>query len=161
MTKTVIGVNDGVPNTKGFDYRQLTEEVQRSFNGETLADIKVQRDQCAVRLEELEATGVKLYEDRLNGVINIDTFKMLSEKVEIEKSEVMAEHGHLSCVISAEEFRIAEIHNIIPKLREFLTLEDVTRDTLAALIDHIVVSESKGRSQNRTHEVRIVYRFGA
>ena len=86
---------------------------------------------------------------------------MLSEKAEVEKSALTDEHKRITDIISSEEYRIAEISNIIPKLREFLKLENMTRDTLAALIDHIIVNESEGRSQNRTHDVQIVYRFEA
>ena len=142
-----------------IDEGEIARVVQRRFNGESLSDIKTRRDQLTARLDELEAVGIALYEDRLGGIINIDTFKMLSEKAENEKSALKDEHGRLSDILSSEESRIAEIGNIIPKLREFLALENMTRDTLAALIDHVIVSESDGRNQNRTHDVQIIYRF--
>jgi hypothetical protein len=143
-----------------FDEGQLAGEVQRIFNKEALAEAKSQHNQLSARIEELDAVGVSLYEDRLKGIINIDTFKLLSEKAETEKSEIMAEYKRLSDVIAAEESRISEICNLIPKLQEFLTLENVTREILSSLIDHIIVSESEGRSQNRIHDVQIFYRFG-
>jgi len=144
-----------------FDEGQFAREVQRSFNGESLGELKMRQGQITARLDELEVVGVSLYEDRLGGIISIDTFKMLSEKAEAEKTVLADEHKRITDTISSEEYRIAELGNIIPKLREFLTLENMTRDTLAALIDHIIVSESEGRSQNRIHDVQIVYRFAA
>jgi len=144
-----------------IDEYKIAREVQRCFNGESLVEIKARLNQLTVRLEELDAFGVTLYEDRLNSVINIETFKMLSEKAEIEKSVLTEERERILEIISSEENRMAEIDSIIPKLRDFLSMEEVTRETLATLIDHVVVSESEGRSQNRTHDVRIVYRFEA
>ena len=144
-----------------IDENRIALEVQRRFNGESLDEAKKRRNQIAVRLEELAALGRKLYEDRLKGIISVDTFKALSEESESDRLAVKAEHEQLSECISSEERRALEVGSIIPKLHDFLSLENVTNETLAALIDRIIVSESEGRSKYRTHDVQIVYRYEA
>ena len=143
----------------GFDESRIANEIHRQFSGASLGEAKKRLGHLAERITELSTLGRKLYEDRLKGIISIDTFKKLSEEAEVEKESVKAEHGRLSELITSEERRALEMESIIPKLREFLTLENVTNETLSALIDHVVVNESVGRSMYRTHDVKIVYRF--
>ena len=144
-----------------IDEDRIVREVQRSFNGESLDEAKQRRDQLALRFDELSALGRKLYEDRLKGIISIDTFKALSENTESDKAAIKAEHEQLSELIFAEEHRVLAVNSIIPKLREFLSFETLTHEMFTALIDHIVVNESEGRSRHRIHRVQIVYRFEA
>jgi len=144
-----------------IDENRIALEVQKRLNGDSLDGAKKRRDQFANRLDELAAVGRKLYEDRLKGIISVDTFKALSEKAESEKTAVKTEHDQLSELVSTEEHRVYEIGNIIPKLRAFLSLENATNETLAALIERIIVSESEGRSIHRKHDIQIIYRYEA
>jgi DNA invertase Pin-like site-specific DNA recombinase len=147
--------------TMDIDEGRIAREVQRRFNGESLDEAKKRRDELAARVQELASFGRKLYEDRLRGIIAVDTFKALSEKAEEDRADVKVEHEQLSELISAEERRVLKLGGIVPKLREFLSLESLSNDTLAAIIERIIVNESVGRSPHRTHDVRIVYRFEA
>ena len=157
-------IRDDIRNrleTMDIDESRIAREIQRRFNGESLDEAKKRRDGLAARMQELTSLGRKLYEDRLKGIITVDTFKSLSEKAEEDKASVKAEHEQLTELISSEERRVLEFDSIMPKLQEFLSLESFSNDTLAALIERVVVSESVGRSPHRTHDVRIVYRFEA
>jgi hypothetical protein len=144
-----------------IDEERIARDIQAQFNGATLDEAKKQRAWLAARLEELASIGKKMYEDRLKGAIDVKTFKSLYEKAQNERETVKAEHDQLSGLLAAEERRLFERDRIIPKLKEFLSLENPTNETLSELVDHIVVSESEGRSKHRTHNVRIVYRFEA
>jgi len=143
------------------DESRVALEIQQSFNRESLDNVKKRRDQLAVRLSELAVVGKKLYEDRLKGTITVDTFKSLSESAENDKLVARSEFEQLSELIATEESYTRNVESILPKLKEFLSLERMTTDTLSALIERIVVSESNGRSPYRTHEVKIYYRFEA
>ena len=102
-------------------------------------------DSFAARLDELASIGKVLYEDRLKGIIAIDSFKRLYESVGEERASIKAEHDQLSQLLASEERRVLNINLLIPKLREFLSFETPTHDILAELIDCITVSESEGQ----------------
>ena len=157
-------VRDDVQNriaSVGMDEDRIAQDIRKRFNGANLDEAKKQRDRLSARLGELTSVGKKLYEDRLKGIIDVDTFKSLYEKSQNERDTIKAEFDRLSELLLAEQHRLLERDRIIPKLREFLSLESPDNKMLSELIDHVVVSESEGRSRYRAHNVRIVYRFEA
>jgi len=141
------------------DENKIVREIQKQYNGASLDEAKKQRELLSARLNELTTAGMKLYEDRLKSIIDIDTFKMAYEKAEHERAAVKAEYDRLAELLDGEEHRILNANRLIPELKKFLELENMTHEMLVDLIDHIVVSESGGRSRYRTHKVKIVYRF--
>jgi len=60
-------------------------------------DMQKQLDEVAVdeEREKLDAQAAKLYEDRLNGSINLDTFMRFSADAEAGRIEVQSEHEKL------------------------------------------------------------------
>lgn len=143
------------------DEDRIVREIRKRFNGASLDEAKNRSYLLAARLGELESEGKTLYENRLRGIINVDTFKSQYQKTQNERTAIGAEYEQLSGLIAAEERRMLDRDRVIPKLREFLSLEIPTNETLAELIDHIVVSESEGKGNHRTHSVRIIYQFEA
>jgi hypothetical protein len=157
-------IRDDVQNrleSAGIDEDRIARDIRERFGGATQDEAKKQREGLAAKLGELASAGKKLYEDRLKGVIDVETFKSLYEEARNERAAAKVEYDRLSEVLAAEERRLLEKDRATPKLREFLSLESPSNETLAELIDHIVVGESGGRSRYRTHDVRIVYRFEA
>jgi DNA invertase Pin-like site-specific DNA recombinase len=143
-----------------IDEAGIDKEICKRMNSKSTDETRERLEQLATRVSELESVGVKLYEDRLKGVISVDTFAALYEKAEAERDDDDAEHERISGLLADAERFAANARGTIPLMREFFSLEKVTRETLTALIDHIIVSESVGRGKRRKHEVRIVYRFG-
>ena len=93
------------------------------------------------------------------GIIDVGTFKTTYNKTENERAVVKAEYDRLAELLDGEEHRILNANRLIPELKKFLELENMTYEMLVDLIDHIVVNESVGRSRYKTHKVQIVYRF--
>jgi DNA invertase Pin-like site-specific DNA recombinase len=144
-----------------IDEGRIVRDIRERLGGTTADEAKKQRERLAARLDELASAGKKLYEDRLKGGIDVETFKSLYEKARNEREIVKAEHNRLSGLLDAAARRLLERDQAILKLREFLPLENPSNETLSELVDHIVVSASEGRSRHRAHDVRIVYRFEA
>ena len=142
-----------------IDENRIVQDIQKSFQIGSLDQATKHCDRLAVKLNELSLAGKKLYEERLKGIISIDTFMTLSEKSEEERLLVKAEHDRLSELLVREAHRVLDTESIVPKLREFLSLENPTNEMLAALIDKVYVGEGEGRGRNKIHDVRIVYRF--
>ena len=143
-----------------IDEEQLLRDIQKRLNIGSLEEARGQCERLATRLIELESIGVKLYEDRAKGIINVGTFTSLFEKIEAERAELNAEQERISGLLHDFEHRASDANQIIPLLKGFISLEAVTRITLAELLDVVVVCEPTGSGKSRRHDVKIVYRFG-
>jgi Site-specific recombinases, DNA invertase Pin homologs len=142
-----------------IDESRIVQDIQKSFHLGSLEQATKYRDALAVKLNELSLAGKKLYEDRLKGIISIDTFMALSEESEAERLLVKTEHERLSELLAREEHRVLDTECIVPKLREFLSLEEPSNETLSELIDKVYVGEGEGSGRTKIHDVRIVYQF--
>ena len=142
-----------------INVERVTADVQKSHVGSFIDKLKNQKTQLTSRLEELSSVGKKLYEDRLNGIISIDTFKMLYENAEEERAKVKIELNCITEAIVIRERLMLDIRLFNEKLQEFLSLETPTNEVLSALIDHVVVHEGRGHGKDKVQEVEIVYRY--
>jgi DNA invertase Pin-like site-specific DNA recombinase len=147
--------------TVDIDKNAVMREIQKQVRFNSLDEAKTQHGQLAVRLGELELVSKKLYEDRLRGIISVEMFTSLYEQSKAELTEAKTEYERLSDVLTAASNLATSAERIIPLMREFLTLETVTHDTLAALIDHMAVGKCEKRNGEKVYDVKIIYRFGA
>ena len=142
-----------------IDEGSIAREVQKQFAGASLEEVRRQREELAIKLESISGIGKKLYEDRLKGIISVETFKSLYDEAEKDKADENEKLMRISGIMAEMERRAKGTEDIIPMLQEFLSLEVVNNKTLSAIIDHILVGESDSRKRNRTHHIKIVYRF--
>ena len=142
-----------------IDENRIVQDIQKSFQIGSLEQATRHLGSLTVKLSELARAGKKLYEDRLKGVISIDTFMALSEKSEEERLLVKAEHDRLSELLTKEKHRVLNMESIVPRLREFLTIDNMSNEMLAELIEKIYIGEGEGSGRNKIHDVRIFYRF--
>ncbi|MCL2409272.1 MAG: recombinase family protein [Oscillospiraceae bacterium] len=140
-----------------IDERCMLKEIQRRISETSGEEAKHELNRLATRLTELETLGTKLYEDRLNGTIGLDTFKTLSAAAEEERAAKQAECSNLAKIVAAVERQTADVQNRVASMRSFLSLEEVDNETLAALIERIEIGEGIGSEKRQS--VRIAYRF--
>ncbi|MDR0905375.1 MAG: recombinase family protein [Oscillospiraceae bacterium] len=138
----------------------ILREIQKRMRFDSLEEAKKQHEQLSARLTELESVGKKLYEDRLKGIISVNTFTTLYTQSEEERAEAHLEFERLSEMLRESERRVLDMKQAVPLMREFLSLESPSHETLTALIDHIVVGKSVGRKSKKVTDLEIVYRFG-
>jgi hypothetical protein len=138
---------------------RVIDEIRCGLSKISLEDTK--REVCAITasLSELETLSAKLYEDRLTGTINLDTYKQLSVKNEEEIVEKKADRDTLIKALSEAEKNQLDSSNWIKQIRAYLTLEQPDRETLSALIERIEVGENKGTRTQKRQSIRIFYRF--
>ena len=111
------------------------------------------------RVGELEHMIARLYEDKINGIISEDSFAALIQKSEqerIQKSQRLDEL--LACEKKAEQ-DIANIHQWAGTIRRYLHLQELDRETVEELIDHIEVGERTVVDGQRHQDIKIFYRF--
>lgn len=143
------------------DEQRVVNEIQSRLTEVSLEETKKGLRKLFARLEELEALGAKLYEDRLNGVINLDTFMRLSADAEAERETVQAEHERLSKALETAERQALDINRWISSIRSYLAMDAPDTVTLRELIKRIEIGEreSKSKGKGRRQAVKIIYRF--
>lgn len=141
------------------DESKVVGEIQKRLSAISLEKAKNEQRQLLVRLEELDAQTASLYEDRLGGAINLDTFMTLSAVMEAERTETQTEYERLSKSLEDAERQIFDINGWIKGIRSCLALEEPDFNTLHELIDRIEVEEAEGAGKKRRQAVKIIYRF--
>lgn len=140
----------------------LREVVKAVNSSREREDIASELDKTTSRLDELDRHIVKLYEDRLNGVIADRTFDMLIEKFQSEQKMLSAKLEELRAKESQQHQVENDITQWIQLVKSFTRPTEVTRPLLQAMVEKIVVHEcDKPRAKKyRTQKVEIYYRFG-
>ena len=101
----------------------------------------------------------KLYEDKVSGAINSDTFSVLIQKSEQERIQKTARLE----VLLAEEQKVRQevenIHQWAGLIRRYLDLQELDREIVEELIDHIEIGERSVIDGQRHQDIKIFYRF--
>lgn len=141
------------------DEDKAIREIQSRLSSLALEDTKRELLRLSAKLKVLDDRAARLYEDRLNRVINLDTFMTLSADVDSERNETAAEHERLSQAADTAERQVLDIQQWIANLRSYLALETPDSTLLRELIERIEVGEGVGKGKHRRQAVRIIYRF--
>ena len=144
-----------------IDESYIISEIHNNLTGAVIDETKASMQKLSARLSELDVMSTKLYEDRLDGTINLDTFKRLFADVEVESSAVQADFNRLTVMVENAEQKIIDTQRWIANVRSYMTLEQIDRETLCSLIDKIIVGErdDDNKNKNGRQNIQIVYRF--
>lgn len=101
--------------------------------------------------EELNKTISSIYEDKINGTISIDTFKVLIDKYEKQQKQLDNEIAMFSKTKENEQkFNPKELQEVMIKLLEFDTINEENKSLVFKLIDKIIIDDDK---------INIIYKF--
>jgi hypothetical protein len=139
------------------DSGRIAEGIQSRLSETSIENTKSELAIITSRLSELDALGIKLYEDRLRGTIDLDTFKTLSTDIEDERAEKQDKRDKLVLALAEAKRQTVNIQKWHDGIREFFSFEQPGHETLAALIDRIEVGVNEGR--NKRQSIQIVYHF--
>ena len=94
--------------------------------------------------EEIYKTIANLYEDKIEGVISIETFKVLIAKYEKQKKNLEKKIEQISKNDeNVPELNLSRIKETMEKLLEFDTINEENRSLVFKLIDKIVIDDDK------------------
>lgn len=141
------------------DEGRVVGEIQNCLSETAMKDIKKEYQRLSARLDDLDSRAAKLYEDRLDGSVNLETFMSLSTNVEAEREQVQAEHERLSEALVTAERQIQDVGRWIQGIRSCLALDEPDFASLHELIERIEVGEAEGTGKYRRQAVKIIYRF--
>lgn len=110
-------------------------------------------------VQELEQMTMKLYEDKVSGVISEDTFITLLQKNEQERQSKAECLDALLSVVNETSQKCEDIQKWVSAVRKYTAVEDVDRAMLDELVERIVVGEKIRVDGQVRQDVTVVYRF--
>jgi len=130
---------------KLVDYDKLTKEKLKKIKtyGSVLQE-KIQS--CEIDLRDLDQRIEKLYMDRLDDVISLDTYQKISSKLELKKENLLTVIDEMQETLRAYENdnsleKILETKNIVKEYMK--TRKDLDKDLILKLVDRIEIHEDR------------------
>lgn len=111
------------------------------------------------RVQELEQRSAKLYEDKVSGAISGESFLRLIEQQERERIQKADQLRRLLAEDGNARKDAEDIRNWTDVIRKQLNLQELDRETLDELIDHIEIGERTAVDGQRQQEIKLFYRF--
>ena len=111
------------------------------------------------RVRELEQLTAKLYEDKVSGSISEATFAILLQKNERERIQKTEQLDALLAELGKAQQDAANLQAWTVAIKNCLSLEDLDREVVEELIDHIEIGERTMVNGQRHQDIKIYYRF--
>lgn len=144
------------------DENAVLDKLKQQILSESAAkqeDSKLEISRLRRRIGELEHMTAKLYEDKVSGTINSDTFAILIQKSEQERIQKAI---RLEALLAEERKARQEVENIrqwAGIIRRYLDVQGLDREIVEELIDHIEIGERSVIDGQRHQDIKIFYRF--
>ena len=144
------------------DENTVLDKLKQQILSESAArqeDSKLEISRLRRRIGELEHMTAKLYEDKVSGAINGDTFAVLIQKSEQERIQ---KADRLDALLSEERKARQDVENIrqwAGIIRRYLDVQELDREIVEELIDHIEIGERSVIDGQRRQDIKIFYRF--
>jgi hypothetical protein len=146
---------------------QLDEEAMlANLTGRVAGDAVVSKSErikeqrmLKQRLHRLEILTAKIYENRVMGALDEDSFSRILFENEAER---LAKEKRLALLEESEQdsaARIAGAKQWMSLMRQHMGFQELTRDLLESLVERIEISEVKNADGTKQQSVRIIYRF--
>ncbi|WP_423219559.1 DUF4368 domain-containing protein [Clostridium novyi] len=134
-------------------YELLREKIKEDNNYE-------KKLECLNKqLDKLDGKIQKIYNDKLNGVINDRNFTMLVTIIEQKQENIINKKNKLINKIESNDFKMQEeqTYNYYKNfIDEILSFKDLDRFILESLVDKIIVSEDR---DSKDKSVDVYYKF--
>lgn len=111
------------------------------------------------RVQELEHMTAKLYEDKVSGAITGATFGILIQKSEQERIQKTEQLNTLLVEVNKAQQDMENIQKWAAVVRKHLHLQELDRETVEELIDHIEIGERTVVDGQKHQDIKIFYRF--
>jgi len=112
------------------------------------------------RIREIDGILQNLYEDKVSGEITADIFKRMSQKYGEEQSKLIADVGQMEVEFSECQRTQQDLSAWVKRIKECLTINELTRAVVVELIDRVEVSEIYSADGEKNLDISIRYKFG-
>lgn len=162
LKRIVLGEIRAHAEAVAFDEAAVLEKLKKQVSSKDASRLELERQEIGRlrrRILELEQLTAKLYEDKVGGSISEAVFTMLLQKNERERIQKVERLDVLLAEADKAQQDMDNIQAWAASIRKYLTLEDLDRETVEALIDHIEVGERSIVDGQRRQDIKIYYRF--
>lgn len=162
LSQIVIGEIRELAKSVMLDEAEVISRLKRELTHEDEVRLSAKRQEITSlrrRVRELEDKTAKLYEDKVGGAISNDTFALLMQKNEQERSEKAERLAVLLSEIQKSEDAAAAISDWTALIRKHTDIQVLDREIIDALIDHIEIGERTVIDGKRYQDIKIFYRF--
>ena len=111
------------------------------------------------RIHELEQITARLYEDKVSGVISEAAFASLMARSEQERLQKAERLEQLLTEMSKTQQETDNIQKWMDTIRKYLSLHELDRETVDALLHHIEIGERSVIDGQKHQDITIFYRF--
>lgn len=151
--KYVIGFVAAYEN----QFREIMGARQKAEIKKEISAKKKLLAKCENRISELDRLFKNIYEDKANGVLSEDRFKMLAEDYEKEQQELELKIVSLSAEISETEEQSDNLERFISKIHKYLNLQELTPTVLNDMVKRVYVHAPQIIDGKRTQQIDICY----
>ena len=144
------------------DEKKLIDRILKSnsdFTAHSLRLLEKSISQNKNRLQQIAKITQSIYEDRVNGDITIEQFKQMVSGYDKERSDIFKSLEILENEYIQKRLTTNDLTGWVTKVRDCLTIEDLTRSIVVELIDRIIVLESPD-NDSKAYDISIQWKFG-
>jgi hypothetical protein len=161
---TEIVLNDinkhavAVVENKDKILKNITEQSGKNKN----AEIRKNQKELATlesRYKQLDGVFMKLYDDKLMGILSESRFIDVSKKYEEELTNVKIKIDKLTEKLKHSEQEKENADHFVEMIQDFTNLKELDKETLNKLIDKIVVGQKQEVDGETVQEIAIYYKF--
>lgn len=120
------------------EFRRFVSKVITDRTAENVKLVKVKMEMITKRLDEISTTEKELYMDKINGVINIETFNRITYSLNKEAAELDDEQGQLAMLLNKVEDTRMGIDSFVGKVAMYSDVD--IEDNLELIINQIISS---------------------
>lgn len=142
----------------GLDYKELNEEViKRTTN--TSNDFNKRKSNIEKEQSKIYESIKTLYQDRLDGNITPDQYKLLSEPFENKIKDLKKQLEDINKEIFKRKHNADKIPNYLNKIKKLLNLSNPNKDLLLALIERIEADKDRNITIKFRYDILDTYTF--
>ena len=144
------------------DENAVLDKLKKQASAESAArreTIQQEIGRLRRRVQELEHMTAKLYEDKVSGTITGATFSLLIEKSEQERIQKSEQLNALLDEADKARQDMEDIQKWASIIKKYLDLQELDRETIDELIDHIEIGERTVIDGQKQQDIKIFYRF--
>lgn len=112
------------------------------------------------RIREIEGLIQSSFEEKISGNISDMIFRCVSEKYEKEYEEQRKKLNYLETEYESCRSAKNDISDWLKKVKLCCETNNLTRELLVSLIDHIDISEAHEENGEKSFDISITYTFG-
>lgn len=156
--QSVIAAN----KLNGTEFRKGIEKSLKTRNNTNQKLLEKQLEETKNRIDEIENAVKKMYEEKLSGTLDNETFALLSEGYVKEKKSLENTVTNMLRKLSEENRISHDVSVFFNVLNKYAEVTELTQEVVANLIDRIEVHESTPVVGKRIKNNRVdIYFIGA